>query len=247
MEELVYERMAANEAEHWWFAGRRRILDRLVAKALRRPGGRLLEVGCGSGGNLQLLAAHGRLDAVEFDPSARAVARARTGVDVQPGGLPDDLDVDAGAYDLIALFDVLEHIGDDVASLRFLATRLAPGGAIVVTVPAYQWLWSRHDVVHHHKRRYTRTSLEAAILGAGLQVRKSGYFNTLLFPVAVARRVIARLTGSEKPDDEMPGPLLNSALKSVFSSEALLVPGLTLPFGLSVFAIAEAGPGRSTS
>ena len=124
-----------------------------------------------------------------------------------------------GRYDMIVLLDVLEHIEDDVGSLRVLRRKLAPGGRMVLTVPAAPWLWSAHDVAHHHKRRYTAATLRAAFAAGGLRVRHISHFNTLLYPLVAAARIIGRITGREGSDDAMPPAPLNGLLEHVFAAE----------------------------
>ena len=206
-----------------------------------KPGAspRILEIGCGSGGNFPLLQSFGQLEAVECDGEALALARAR-GVTVHEGSLPRNLP-QAGVFDLVVLLDVLEHVVEDVPSVAAIAGKLAPGGRLLVTVPAMPWLWSAHDKVHHHQRRYTRTSLRAAIAEGGLEVEKIGYFNTLLFPMAVFNRALKQARGDDSGDDHMPSPLVNRSLQMIFSSEKHLVGRVPMPFGLSLFTIARRG------
>lgn len=240
MERTVYDRMNELEAGHWWFVARRKVIAALVARRLGgRPDLAILEAGCGSGGNLDMLRGFGRVDAFEFDADARAHARAKSQLDVQFGALPTELPFEDRRYDLIGLFDVLEHIEADTASLAALASRLSDRGAILVTVPAFPFLWSRHDERHHHFRRYTRKSLAAVAREAGLKVSYSSYFNFFLFPAAVAARTLKRLTGSETPDDSMPPGWLNAMLTRVFGAERHLVGRVPLPVGLSLAAVLE--------
>ena len=240
MERTVYDRMNELEATHWWFVARRKIIASLVARRLgNRKDAAILEAGCGSGGNLAMLGRFGRVDAFEYDADARAHAREKSQLDVQFGALPSDLPFGDRRYDLIGLFDVLEHIEADRESLASLASRLSDRGAILVTVPAFPFLWSRHDERHHHFRRYTRASLARVAAEAGLKVRYSSYFNFFLFPAAVAARSLKRLTGSETPDDSMPPGWLNATLSRVFGLERHLVGRVRLPVGLSLAAVLE--------
>ncbi|HEY5597264.1 MAG TPA: class I SAM-dependent methyltransferase, partial [Kiloniellales bacterium] len=128
----------------------------------------------------------------------------------------------------------------DVESLRRLKEQLAPGGRLVMTVPALPWLWSRHDETHHHFRRYTRGGLEAALVLAGLKPVKISYFNTLLFPLIAGLRLIRKAIGFEGADDDaMPHPAANEILKRIFGFESHLVGRIPLPLGVSLLAVAE--------
>jgi SAM-dependent methyltransferase len=240
MDRKVYDRMNELETRHWWFVARRRIIAALVERRLGgRHDARILEAGCGSGGNLAMLGSFGQVDAFEYDAAARDHAREKSGLPVEFGALPDGVPFDDRRYDLIGLFDVLEHIEADRASLATLAGRLSDRGAILVTVPAFPFLWSRHDERHHHFRRYTRASLAEVARAAGLKVSYSGYFNFFLFPAAVAARALKRMTGSETPDDRMPAGPVNAVLTRVFGLERHLVGRVRLPVGLSLAAVLE--------
>ena len=239
MDRAVYSRMAEQEQTHWWFAGRREIIAALIQReAGLPPDARILEAGCGTGGNLAMLGRLGKLEGFEFDPEARRLAETH-GFSVSFGALPDRVAEPDNAYDLVGLFDVLEHIEDDVGSLRSLGRKLNPTGTLLVTVPAMPWLWSSHDETHHHFRRYTRASLNRAIRAAGLEPVKVGYFNTLLFPLAVAQRGLDKLTGATTPTDLMPSPWLNRALGSIFRAERHWTGRVPMPFGLSLFAVVK--------
>lgn len=238
MERAVFDRMAEQDEVHWWYVARRRILADLIAREIRLPDdARLLEIGCGTGHNLDMLRKFGRLDAIELDDSARALASRRLGHAVADAALPELPGVPDRTYHLIALLDVLEHVDGDEAALRSIADKLAPGGSILVTVPAYQWMWSAHDEAHHHKRRYSRRGLRSVAEAAGLKVDKIGYFNSLLFPVAAAARIIGKAMGKTDSDDKLPPAPLNRMLKAVFGLERHFVGRVPLPAGVSLFAI----------
>ncbi|WIA55837.1 class I SAM-dependent methyltransferase [Sphingobium sp. WTD-1] len=238
MDQSAYASMSAQEGEHWWFVARRAILETLIRSSIAPPqGARILEAGCGTGGNLAMLAAHGTVDALEYDAGARALARARGIGRVEPGMLPHKIGFDEDSYDLIAVLDVLEHVEQDRASLAALRTRLASGGRILLTVPAVPWLWSDHDVLHHHKRRYTRASLVRVAREAGLTVEAVGYFNSLLFPLAMTTRMAQRLLKRKSESDVQPSPPVNGLLRRIFAWERHLLGRIRFPIGLSLYAI----------
>jgi len=240
MDRIVYERMAAHDTTHWWYRARRDIL----ADYLTRWGGlpkdaRILEIGCGTGHNLPMLAQFGEIDAIEIDETARAKASERLGKPVGTSPLPELVGVAPGSYDLVAVLDVIEHVEDDVAALKAITAALKPGGRILITVPAHQWMWSAHDVVNHHKRRYSKAGFEALLEKSGLQGSKLGYFNSLLFPVAVAARFAGKLMGKDDSDDSPPPKPLNTLFEGIFRLERHMVGRVPLPPGLSLIALAS--------
>jgi len=240
MEMAAYRSLRVLQDRHWWFVGRRRIVARLIARFAPLPANaRVLEAGCGYGGNLAMLRELGEVDAFEYNDDARAHAAGLLGRPVAYGRLPDSIGFDDDRFDLIAMLDVLEHIDDDVAALRTLRERLAPGGTLLLTVPALPWLWSDHDVLHQHKRRYTRALLAERLHAAGFEIAGIGFFNTLLFPLALAQRLIARLVGGGGSDHAVPPEPLNALLAGIFSLEAGLLGRSGFPIGLSLFAVAR--------
>lgn len=240
MDRAIYDRMAEIDGEHWWFVARRQIISTLIEQQVRpRAGARILEVGCGTGSNIALLQRYGRVEAIEPDDEARALSAARTGVPIQGGLLPDGVSLEDGAFDLIVLLDVLEHIPGDREALSALVPKLAPGGRILVTVPASPWMWSAHDVAHHHQRRYTMAAAKQVFEGSGLRVRHATHFNTLLFPLIAAARLVGKLSGREGGDDAMPSPAFNRLLRGVFGAERHWIGRHSLPFGVSIGLVAE--------
>ena len=241
MERVVYEQMAALDQRHWWYRARREVLAALIRrKALPPAGAKVLEIGCGTGHNLAMLAEFGEVDALELDPEARKIAEGRLGKPVLSAPLPQLKGVPRDHYDLIGAFDVIEHIDDDHAALMSIARRLKPSGKLVMTVPAHQWMWSAHDVVNHHVRRYSRSQLQQLIANTPLRLEAIGFFNSLLFPVAVAERMVSKLRGKDEADLKLPAAPLNAALEKAFALERHLVGRVPLPSGLSLFAVASA-------
>lgn len=238
MERQVFDRMAEHDQLHWWYVARRRILADLIRRHVPLPiGSRILEVGSGTGHNLDMLRRFAPVDAIEIDDEARALAAQRLGADVSAAPLPDLPGIPDGAYHLVALLDVLEHVDEDVASLESIARKLVPGGRILVTVPAYQWMWSAHDEVHHHKRRYSKSGLKKVVAAAGLKANLLTHFNTLLFPPAAAARIAGKAMGKTSSDDQMPSKPVNAVLRTVFGVERHLVGRVPMPFGVSLVGI----------
>jgi SAM-dependent methyltransferase len=240
MERHVYDRMAEIDRDHWWFVGRRKILTALIARFRpKQTPLRILEIGCGTGSNIAMLQQFGTVDAVEPDDGARAFAVSRTGLSIKGGYLPD-VPLDDGAYDLIVLLDVLEHIPDDRGALTALRPKLAPGGRLLVAVPAMPSLWSGHDVAHHHQRRYTRATLDRVVQAAGFRVIHRTGFNTLLLPAIVGVRVLNKLLRREGGDeDALPPPPVNRLLARLFGAEAQAAVRGLLPVGVSLGFVAE--------
>jgi len=236
MERAVYDHMAEVAMSHHWYVARRRVLAAVIGRLGLPKDARILEVGCGTGHNLDMLARFGTVSAVEIDDASRELASERLGRPVIAAPLPELAGVERGAYDLVALLDVLEHLDDDRAALATLAACLRPGGRILVTVPAHPWLWSAHDEANHHKRRYTRASLRAAVAGAGLRLDRLSWFNSLLFPVAAAARVLGKASGQSMTGDSLPRPLA-WLLEQTFAAERYAVGRVPLPPGLSLLAL----------
>ena len=238
MERKVYEQMAKLDGSHWWFTARRRILDGLIERVVRPPkDARILELGAGTGHNLAMLSRFGTVEASELDPIARELASERLGREVKEAALPDLSMFPSDSYDLIALLDVLEHVPDDKGSLASIMTRLKPGAALLLTVPANPWMWSAHDVAHHHHRRYRKGEVERLARDAGYQIELLSPFNSLLFPPIAAVRVLGKLTGKDDSDDAMPGALVNRTLDTVFGLERSLIGRVQMPFGVSLVAV----------
>jgi 2-polyprenyl-3-methyl-5-hydroxy-6-metoxy-1,4-benzoquinol methylase len=243
MDASLYEAYEQLEDTHWWFKGRRRIIERVLDRALRpQVGRRILDVGCATGGMFPLLSRFGQVEGAEYSADARErVHRRFPHVRVEPCALPQELP--AGSWHLITAFDVIEHLDDPVAALAAMRERLEPEGQLVVTVPALPSLWSRHDELNHHRRRYTKPDFTAHLELAGLTVTFCSYFNSLLLPAVAGLRALQRLAPARFADEgsdltPVPWPL-NDALTALFSLEALALPTLRLPLGVSLLAVAQ--------
>jgi SAM-dependent methyltransferase len=239
MDERLMRTMLEHDEHHWWYRGRRKVLRAELDRLPLPAGAQILDAGCGSGRTLQELAPFGAVRGLELDPSAAAVARARGQGEVLEGRL-EQLPWESETFDLITCLDVIEHTPDDRVTLRELRRVTRPGGYLLLTVPAYQALWSQHDEANHHFRRYNRRMLIAAARESGWTVERMTSFNSLLFAPAAAVRLFQRRRPSTdyRPDLTLGPAWLNSVLERPLALEAALIArGRTLPAGLSRMAV----------
>lgn len=199
----------------------------------------ILEAGCGTGGNLAMLSKLGRVKAFEHDYDALKMAREKGKYHLQQGTLPDGELNYTEPFDLVVAFDVIEHVEKDTESLKRLRSLLKSDGKIVITVPAFPFLWSRHDETHHHFRRYTRANLACVLKEAGFEVEYLSYFNSLLFPIIAGVRLAKKFLGFHGSDDGLTPSGANAVLQKVFSTERHWIGKVSVPFGVSLIAVAH--------
>jgi SAM-dependent methyltransferase len=241
VEDALFNTFAEIEERHWWFLARREIVL-AVAERWLPAGAAVLDMGCGTGFVLVQLQQRYNAFGLDVSPIALDLCRKR-GLSQASLGSPEDLSaVEARLFDGVFLLDVLEHLDDDLGALRRVREVLSPGGVVIITVPAFMFLWSRHDEINEHRRRYARGELANLLQRAGLRLEQVSYFNSYLFPLAALARVGGHLLGRRAPGGlHVPPAPVNALLGRIFAAEkSRLVRSIGRdgpPFGLSLLAV----------
>lgn len=233
LKETAYREHYEVEDRHWWYRGRWAVVEALLSRMKLPSDPEILDAGCGTGGNLQKFGELGVASGVEPSSEAVGFCRERGLPRVHQAGL-ESLPFEDGSFDLVAATDVIEHVAAEQEALRELRRVAAPDGVLLLTVPAYMWLWSSEDVKLHHHRRYTRRRLEGAVREAGWEPRFATYFNSILLPpIALAKKL--RPGGGDGGDLDRTPPSLDGPLSLPMRFEArLIAAGISLPAGVSV-------------
>jgi len=236
MEKHLYQSMYDSSKSHWWFKGREKYIEALMKKYISGEGNQILEIGIGTGANIDILEKFGVLEGLDVsDESIRIIKDKYPHIKILNKKFPGET-IDK-KFDLVCLFDVLEHIEDDSKAIEKIAQLLKDRGKLIITVPAYQFLWSYHDEIHHHHRRYFKSELSDLLEKNNFKISHSGYFNFLLFPLAFLQRAFSKFTVL-KDYDPYKKSILNKFLFQIFSLESKFV-NKYFPFGLSIAVVAE--------
>ena len=240
MKSVEYATMAEREQSYWWHLGRLYIIQAYIQRATaRKKTVKIMNIGCGTGGTIDMLESFGVVDNVDISDDAirfmkeHGYKRITKVHDIE-------LPFKNKSYDVVGAFDVLEHIEDQVGALKEWKRILKDDGAIVITVPAYQWLWTEHDVSLYHKRRYTVSRLVQAAAEAGLKPEKKSYAIVFSLPLVAGFRLLNkalhRKTDSETSYVDLPD-WVNSLFTRLLYAEAKLHGKIYYPFGTSVVTI----------
>jgi SAM-dependent methyltransferase len=243
MQQHTYAIMDRVEDSHWWFVGRRAILEsflRSIVAQFPTPQSafRILDVGCGTGANLEMLAQFGSAEGVDVSDDALDFCRQK-GLTVQKG-LAETLPYPNETFDVSTALDVIEHLDEDIAGLREMHRVTKTGGYSLVFVPAFMWLWGVQDDISHHRIRYTRKQIVERMENAGFKVERATYANFTFFAPILGGRTLMKLTGI-KPESENNVNIsaLNGLFGKIFSAERFWLSNLNFPFGVSVVVVAR--------
>lgn len=240
MQAHTYPIMFAVEESHWWFVGRRRILSSFVNRLVEGiDQARILDVGCGTGANLEMLGEFGVAQGVDVSPEALEFCRSRGLKDVKQGEA-ENLPYADSSFDLVTGLDVVEHLDDDLGGLREMYRVLKPGGSVLLFVPAFNFLWGVQDDISHHRRRYTLSNFQEVIRRAGFAVERASYVNITFFLPILLGRALMRVTGF-RPESENNLTLgfMNGFLGKILAAEASMLRYLNFPFGVSAICVAR--------
>jgi len=243
MRQDLYQELYDLEKDYWWHVGKRSLVEKLIQKYLRPGKNRqLVDVGCGSGLMMEILKKYGEPHGVDLTEEALKFCRQRGLKNLYQADVTK-LPFKKDQVDLVIALDLIEHVADDVAAFREFHRVVKPGGIIVISVPAFKFLWSYWDDILGHERRYTARSLATAITKAGFKVEKVGYSNSLiLLPTFLMRKLksLKKIDPEEQPSDFIPTPrALNKLLTSYYALETSAAANIRLPAGLSVIAVAR--------
>lgn len=246
MQEIVYHKNYELENNYFWFISRQNILTKIIRKLVKlNKNAEILDIGCGTGGFASALkdSVDNNVLCLDTEEIALEYCKKR-GLNNIYKGLLTDFDFSKNNIEFALMLDVIEHIENDSEVVSQVYDTLQEGGYFLATVPAYQWMWSHHDIIHMHYRRYSKKHFEDLLKSQGFQIIYSSYFNTFLFPIVWLKRQFDRLLKKEKEDgnpiDEVP-KIINSVFEKIFSLESLFIPKISLPFGLSIVVLAKKG------
>lgn len=239
MEKEEYLRMYHQEKTHWWYAGMRRVTEAFLGPATNGKALRVLDAGCGTGAGMDFLSPYGRAYGVDLAPEAIGFCVLR-GKSLLARASVDSLPFPAGSFDLVTSFDVLYHraVEDDLSALREFHRVLKEGGRLLLRVPAFDFLRGKHDITVHTRHRYRAGEITAKLLEAGFRVERMSYANFVLFPLASAKRLLES-NGDGGSDVQPTHRLVNALLTGVLAAEASWLKKRSLPFGLSLVALAR--------
>lgn len=249
MQQHTYGIMRRVEESHWWFVGRRQIIKSFLVNLVRdlkasraqetQPPLAILDVGCGTGANLEMLSEFGYAEGVDVSPEALSFCRER-GLEKVKLGAAEALPYDDDSFDLVTGLDVVEHLDNDLAGLKEMWRVLRRDGRALLFVPAFMFLWGVQDDISNHRRRYTMSELKRVVTEAGFEVQRATYLNITFFAPILLGRLLMRLTGLRpQSENNLTIGFLNGVLGKLLAAERGPLHYLNFPFGVSIICVAR--------
>jgi len=239
MDKAFYRKFFEVQKKHWWFVSKKKIVLDFIDRYLStNDNHKILDIGCGSGLMLNALEQIGDTYGMDMSDEAINFSREIFSGTVKKGMLPDNIPYDEEYFSIVVALDVIEHVDDDRASLTAIRSHIVEGGQAIISVPACMFLWSEHDVLNEHKRRYTLEELKGKLIEAGFTIEKISYFNTFLFPLISLVRIINNLLKRKGASEiDLPHPAINFIVEKIFSLEKYFLRVMNFPIGVSVLAV----------
>ena len=243
MQQHTYAIMNRVENAHWWYVGRRAILESFLQQIIQNPKSKIqnpkiLDVGCGTGGNLEMLARFGAAEGVDVSDEALEFCKSK-GLKASKG-LAESLPFADESFDIVTALDVVEHLDDDLAGLKEMRRVLKQGGKTLIFVPAFMWLWGVQDEVSNHRIRYTKKQIVERLQKSGFEIERATYANITFFAPILAGRTVMKITGI-KPESEnnVNVSALNGVFGKLFGAEKFWLKNFNFPFGVSIVVVAK--------
>lgn len=242
MQEVVYHSNFSIEESYFWFLARNKIVSKIFKSICHlKKGDNVMDIGSGTGGFAKILSEDYKVTCLDTEPIALEYCKKR-GLDDLHNCILADFQKGDRKIKAAFMLDVIEHIEKDAEVVSQVYDLLEPGGYFITTVPAYQWIWSHHDILHMHFRRYNKSNFQKLHKDAGFKILYASYFNTFLFLPAVLKRFLDKITNKDftnaPPVDEV-SPTMNSLFTKIFSAEASFLPSFKFPFGISIIVISQ--------
>jgi len=240
----LYEDMYKTEEKHWWHRAKRRIVGRFITSYCHEKNPNILDVGCGTGKNMDALQKQGDVWGIDISQEALLYCKKRGLTQIKKGSA-ENIPFDSEIFDVVCALDVLEHV-DDISAVKEIKRIIKNNGYIIITVPAFDWLWSKWDEVLHHKRRYTKETLSELLRAEGFTIKKNTYMHSfLVVPIFLMRKIKERQKKHYDSDFQINNNGMNIFFSGLSKLEQWWINRYDMPFGTSVLCIAQKEPQKS--
>jgi SAM-dependent methyltransferase len=241
MENILHKIHYKNQNKHWWFTVKKKIILQLIRSHLQQSNGiKILDVGCGTGLMLNELSKFGTVYGLDSSEEAKEFCKEIFQGEVKIGSLPNKFPYEENSFDLIVALDVIEHISEDINTIKILYNALKHGGILIITVPANMKLWSQFDIINGHIKRYNINEIKDLMISTGFKLEKISYYNSILFPIAyLVRKFNNRHKSNVYKEIEVPNYFINVIFKYIFMIELYLLRKINFKFGVSILSVGK--------